>query len=1531
MSLKNKLIIGASATSLIPLATMSCSNERSASENKAIVDAAASLVQVSVYDKESDKDNAKVKTNIYNVYSTYVKSDRDVIFHGFNPKKYQVVDTSYQNFNGYTVVKFKLKDIKTSTLSEEKTYTIKGFKLNPEYTLPLSSTQEANADLFKSEMRLEANTDIDAQVKMFAALEKYIPNFSGYTSDQFNQDLKKLEEYLKFLQDRFAQENYSTDFEVNSIGQYLDHKVDSFDSLYPQYKEALNRLLSLKAIAFLNDNSQNGLSDKEFNTYVEDFKKKVEDIKNNPYWSRNPELPNKYNSDLEAILDEINTLLSKDPAQKEKLQKILEQFGQSDLSPEDQIKYAVLQILNPKDGASKLLQTIQGELDKLREADQKIPATQEQKDQSDRFKGLILASQDQITKALTELEPLKSEDEFAFLSAISGWDNPDDPDYEAPKNFADANQRIKDSFETNFKLKTNTNSWYSEDQFNKDLVTLEKMLTFLQEQKVTEKDSPATKHWDFNINNLYDVKKYNLDKFLELEPEYTQAITRLSTMSTNVDKNLTGRDLSGYYQVQNLKSKQTDILKKLDELRQKPEFRGLPKLILKAFGDDHAKIRDFAEGLWDEELGTFGLNKKGTLKEWDSKLATLLKLIIPGLNNGVNEQNQADKDKIVKDFRINSSHVTNAVEYVAATYIDQLGQAFAHVDELIDEFEDENLTPEQTQDAKDMQKWIRYAQVYIPALRNLTKPPVPTKPEKPSTPGGDVDKEYKESLKKHEQDVKNYFAKANKLEKEYWQGLDKSKDPLYKDKQGEELFNSDLEYYTKFMEFLQDKNPVSGFETKALDGNEDISSISDQKTYYKANIDLFKLRSTKFKEVFGRLRGLAAYNWIATVRPERVLKDPSKPQGQDNPLVIKKDANGKDILIAHANLITPEALEKLYNENKEKAYDLFFVDMTQDNASKSSAKPTENPARDNYDANFDFVKKSFKDYNDLGMEKSDNKTAILDEENYTFADADASLRDRYLQYRKLTALKARLDLLEEAYSKTAVSNAQNDQIENLKLYLKGFKPADKERFLNDIKNKVYTLLSRSEGKKAGYSVDKFLGENFNPEMGDKYQGDLRDVANFLDYLETSKALDTKLVHSTHKIQSQKDKAFDAYTLKQYADYHIAKYADLEAKFVKAMTTINSYVVESFLEKENIDPNFQTTNQTTQVKSLIEKYTKEYDELLKKHPDIKTNDVFKADIAVLDPLKTLLEEIKEETNSAEKFTKLQKDYFISLPTNSIDNKNYIRVEELSKFILYFSSFKFHVNEFTSQTLGPSQKDDLNAKEKELNDNNYLVTDADKAGAELLAINKEFLHPDHEADTTKHLDKHSYSEADLVKDVNLVVSFYKEAAKLKALIEGTRSQNSSRLFRKTLELYNAGYNLAKAAYKLALERIYNNKVDLYKLKAIEIKEITAVNKFDDNVQDNNKNARTLYTTAIATQKDLLTLFALKEDNSADTAITQTDKESTTKTVLGSDAKSETTPGANASNITNAINKQLKLFIFNISQTKANIDSNTNKPTN
>ncbi|UUD36392.1 hypothetical protein NPA08_00955 [Mycoplasmopsis citelli] len=1473
MSLKNKLIIGASATSIIPLATLSCSNERTPAENKAIVDAVASLVQVSVYDKESTNDNARVKTNIDNVYSTYVKSDRDVIFHGFNNQKYQVVETSYENFNGYTVVKFKLKDIKTSTLSEQRIYTIRGFKLNPEYSVPLTSSQESSVDLFKSEMKLEANTDVAARVKEFSDLSEYVEKAPQYTNSQFTEDLKNLQEYLEFLQKRFEAENYSDSFEVKSLGDYHDHQVDMFDSLYSKYKDSLNRLLTLKAVAFLNDNTKNGLSDKDLNTYVQAFKDKVKEIRENTYWVRNKELRDKYNSELESILDQIDTLQSKEQDKKEKLQKILEQFGQSDLTPEEQVKYAILKVLSPEDGANKLVQTIQGDIDKLREADQKVPATNEQKDGADRYKNLIRVAQTQILNFLIPWEPLKFEKDDELIKEVYGTSTQPNG---APTNFESFRETLKDKFYKNLFQISKTvdeNKWYTEEQFNKDVETLSDFLIFLLEQKVTDKDNPATAHWKFEINNLYDVKKYNLDKFLELESGYKAAATNLNSMLVNLtikadtasSSNNGGQQTNKTFDLEALKTKQTEVLKKFEEKKftEKPEFRGLLPFVIRAFGKESNKIEQFAKGLWEHEFVSMGLNEQGLVDKWEKILNDLFK---PGQ---VSEQIEKEQIQLFKDYNLDPEHVKKVREYVIAKYIDQLEKVIDYVDKKINAFSTTDMTDEQKNTAKLMQKWLRVAQVYIPAWRGITAD---------TNNGSQID--YKE---------------ANQKEKEFWESFDKSKDPLYKD--NVTLFNSDLQYYLKFMEFLQAENvnkqtEVDNFIKGAKEAKEDASSLTKQKHYYEANVDLFASRWPQFKEVFGRLRGLVAYNWL-------------------------EEKN-------HSELVTPEALQKLYNETKDRAKELFFVDMTDENATKSNAKPTSNPAKDVYDAHFDFVKNTFKEFNALGGDTSDDKNKVIDEENTTFADTDAQLRDRYLQYRKLTALQSRLASVEEAYANTPVSEEEHNHIEQLKNYLKGFRPTNKEQFLTSIKNKVYAMLTRPdtfpggpEGDKAKYSVEAFLGKEYDPENGSAYQGDLRDVANFLDYLDASEA--AKLQPSLPKVPKPKEKV--EYSLKQYSDNKLATYLELEKKFKDAMNKINSYVVESFLEKETTDTRFKDTSTT--IKSLIEKYTTEYTNLLSSNSNHLTNDTFKEEKAVLDASKALLDKIKEDNFN---FTNLMRDYFIaSLPNdNGVDSKNYIRIEELSKFILFLKAFEAHLDDFKSSSLVDAQKSDLNAKEKELNDNSYVVDNLDVLSAQLFAVNKEFLHPDHDADTTNNIGKHSYSEADLTKDIRLIINFYQEAKKLDTLIKQANSKNSSRIYRKTLEHYNGVYSLAKIAFEGARKRVYENKLDLYKLKAKELKELTAVNNFDTNIQGNNQGSRVFYTTATATQKTLLILFGLKEDNSADSTVTEKQKEDKAKEVLGSDAKTGDTAGPKRINLATAISKELKLFILNISQAKGSVST-------
>ncbi|VEU76184.1 hypothetical protein [Mycoplasmopsis columboralis] len=1447
MRLKNKLILGASTTSLIPLAAMSCSNERTAEENKAIVNAVASLVQVSVFDKNSEDKNERVKTNISDVYSSYVKSVRDVKFHGFNPDKYQVVNAEFENYNGYTVVKYQLQDIKTKTTSDQKSYTIRGFKLNPNYFISLTALQEANAELFKSEMRAEANTDVAARVKEFKDLESYVPNVEGYTADQFNKDLKTLEDYLKFLQNRFEVEGYSTDFEVESLGQYLEHEVDDFETMYPEYKEALHRLLSLKASEYLNNTNKNGLSDKDFDTYVQDFRDKAQSIKENPYWVRKPELREKYSADLEAVLDELDTLQSKDEKFKDKLQAVLEQYSELDLPLEDKIKYVTLKLLNSENGGNKLLNDIEAELNALRDADQQIPATDEEKAASDRYKSWIRIAQLELKYVTRKLGSTDAQSEFAYAGITENTN----------EVTAEEGKQKELEFYKSFRdtITETENSWYSQEQFDKDLAKLDEFLTFLQAQNVTDKDTPATKHWVFDVNNKYDVYKYNVDKFMELEPEYNEAIDRLNSLVAN--KYI--KDHADQYELQTLKTKANELVAKFEEITKKPEFRGLESAVIRSFGDyDKEK---FAKKLWEEEFESLGLNQLGSSEN--------ARRIILGLVEDPTTQVVQDRHAaFLSAYRVNPKYVTKAREFMLKDYLDQLDSVIKHAKAEYEKMANADITEEHKATAKDMQRWMRIAQVSLPVWRGVT--------------GDQID-----------------YASVNQKEADYWKSYDLSKYPLYSS--NPELFNSDLAYYIKFLEFLQSENVNKNDETNMFVMNSKANkftaeSLTKEKHYYEANVDLYKMRLPKFREVFGRLKGLAAYNWLATG--------------------------------TNSDLVTPEAIQRLYEETKEKAQNIFFVDMTNPDATESANKPTAEPGATNYTANFPIVKKLFQEYMTLAGETSEAKTKLIDDRNYTFADSDLALRDRYFEYFLLTSVNQALQALERAYALTPVTEDQHNQIEDLKDYLKDFKPEDKAKYLEDLRNKVYTMLTRPdsfpggpEGDKAKYSVDKFLGENYNTENASEYKGDLRDVANFLDYLDQSQvgSLQTVLPKNAKNEDKQE------YSTKQYSDNELATYVELEKKFREAMTRITSYVAESFLEKETTDPRFKDTED--KLKELIEKYVGYYTTDKTSNEEALKSPSFAEEIAELDKMSALLTEIKE---TGYDFSKLIKDYFIGLPSDSVSDKNYIRMEELSKFILKLRAFEAHLEEYKNGQLTDAEKADLTTKKTELSDNEYAGQDLDKLSKDLLEVNKEFLHDDHEADPANHIKKHSYSESNLVDDVKLIVNFYKEADRLQALIKAAEDQNSSRLYRKALEQYNGAYSLAKAAYQGALERIYNNKLDLYKLKAKELNELAETAKFDTDVQSNNRDARTAYATARATQKSLLTLFALDIKNADDANVTEEQKVATAKTVLNGSAKEGETPAAKLANITNAINKELRLFILNVKQTKDALDENTNSST-
>ncbi|WP_036464538.1 hypothetical protein [Mycoplasmopsis sturni] len=1492
MRLKNKLILGASALSLVPLTALSCSNERSAEENKKIMNAVASTVQVSVFDKDSQYGRERIKTNISDVYSTYVSKIEDVRFYAYDTKKYEVVNVSFLNLNTKTEVKFQLKDIKTGTLSDVQTYVIRGFKPNPEYTTSLTAKQVDSVELYKRELEYQANVNAQATVDAFKGLEQYLSEADfDYSSEQFNKDLESLKSYLTFIFNRYKDENYTTNFEITSLGEYLEHQVDQFLDKFTQYKPAYDRLLSLKAAHYLRKPEDNQkFTQEEISAYTKEFKDRAEKAQNSVYWFINDELRQKYQTKLSNILDELSIL--EDKKDETKLQVILGQFRNLDLTPKDKVNYAILRLLNNVDGGYKVLNDLEAEIKALQAIDEAKPATEEQRAIAERYKELIKYTQYDIERFTRDKDGKIGE----TSEYKDNWANPVTPEV-ALQSEVDFWNNQKEA------LKLPENSWYSPKQFDNDVKTVEEFYRFLQRQNVTDFDDPQTAHWDFEVNNYYQYIKYNVDVFEENYPEYEASIKRLNTLLANKEIKENPNNFSD----EKAKEVADKANTKFAELIQKPEFRAiLLDEYRDVFGGENINKYGTIDGkpvLWDNAseaekfkalIESLKDNKDNFKVIWASELVWLnisktgfVKSRLDAINSLLQDpKNEENKDKDIEnqwqDIYAKAEYLKDDVKKDSENYIHNflVREYSIQVQRWLDKLEKDyqtingrDVTEQQAADAVDMQKWLYFAKNQL-IETNL-----------PNENSGDT------IISKTASELE---AEALKVEEANWKALNKESDPIYVE--FPELFESDLDKWIKFLSFLQSQKELSEEEKKELESKKDAKSneklrfssfiesavtwsyafndIQNEGDYYRSNIDLFmsRLYEQGTIEAYGRLRGLEAYNWIKS------------PQSQDNPKL-------------NEELITPEALEQLYKDLANEAQKLFFVDMTNENAEESSLKPKNGVAAQLYDDLFEVIKGYFKYYSVIKEQKDtdEEKAALLHDYNYTFKndEENLSLRDRYLEYLFLSQLRNELYKLSDSYEDTPVNDEHRTQIEELKNYLNDFDVNKKQENIDFIKNKVLTLLSRNEGEKAKYSQELFLGSEYNAEDGEnaKIGGDLANIINFWDFLSQHSAIKDLQKQDLWKLNgaslnddgtslSIDGEEVNDYSLSQYANNRVGDYQDLEKKYRESMTRVASYIAESFLENDNIDPRY--SEQISAIKTEIEKFIKEYEDF-KKDSDKQENlklEQFKDEIAELDALTEELKLIKEEGAN---FDSQKRKYYMALPDNSIPTDNFLRVEALSNYILKLKAFIAHYNFYVGDKLTQAHKEDVEKKLKELKDNLYLVSDLEKVQNDLLQVNSQFIHPAHDAqpNTDKTL-AHDYtleerSEKDsLTRDVKLIINFYSKAQILKALLDTVISRDSERSYTKAIQYYTQTFDIAKQEYEKALTRIYTNKKDYFMQLAYKFSNYVLDTKFYQQYIENDQNLKAQINSAKTWYNDTLKLFGLNSKNEDDSAITEADKQ-------------------------------------------------------
>lgn len=1525
MRLKNKLILGASALSLVPLTALSCSNERSAEENKKIMNAVASTVQVSVFDKESQYGRERIKTNISDVYSTYVSKIEDVRFYAYDTKKYEVVNVSFANLNTKTEVKFQLKDIKTETLSDVQTYVIRGFKPNPEYTTDLTSKQVNNVELYKRELEYQANVNAQATVDAFKGLEDYLSeaNFD-YTSQQFNKDLESLKSYLNFIFNKYKDENYTTNFEITSLGQYLEHNIDEFLDKFNQYKPAYDRLLSLKAAHYLRKPEDNQkFTQEEITAYAKEFKDRVTKAQVSVYWSLKDELRDKYETKLSNILDELDILENK--KDETSLQVILGQLRNLDLKPEDKVNYAILRLLNDVDGGYKILKDLESEINAFKEADEKIPATEEQKATVERFKELIKYTQYDIERFTRD----KSGKPGEISEYKDNWDNPVSPEkaLQAEIDFWNAQRSA---------LNLETNSWYSREQFDKDVQTVKDFYTFLQQQNITDFDNPRTLHWVFNVDNYYQYLNYNVNVFEEHYPEYDAAIKRLNTLLANKELN----DTPNNFTDDKVKEIAKEVSDKFSELIQKPEFRAnLIDAYRDVFGGENTskygitndnqpvlwdnineleKFKDLINSLannkdlsanWTSELELFGINKPGFAKLRLDTLALLLQDSNADENKDKDIQSQwnviYDKSEYLKD-NVKKDQQNSIHNFLVREYSIQVKRWLERLEKDYKTIDSRDVVLQAVENAVDMQQWLHFAKNQL-INENL------------------VDNNNGNSSNINTKSQAELEAEALKVEKANWENYDKSNDPIYAEYP--QLFESDLDKWIKFLAFLQSQKYLSKEEKEALSSSSDKDEkirysefvedatlgyvsfqnmIQKEGDYYKNNVDLFihRLYYEGVYEAYGRLKGLQAYNWIKSPQKEGETK-------------------------LNEELITEEAINKLYEDLSLLAQQLFFVDMTNPEAQPSSNKPNQGVAAELYNNLFNAVKQDFQSYLLLKKDNSDKeKNVFVHSFNTTFKndEENLSLRDRYFEYLLLSQIQESLTTLLEVYGDSPVNDEQSKQIDDLKNYLNDFDEDKKDENVAFIKNKVLTLLSRNEGAKSKYTKELFLGNEYNEEDGDnaKIGGDLANIIKFWEYLEpraSMKALQKQnlTVYEKVNIESDSDannsniniqtREVNDYSLYHYAYYSIGDYADLETKYRESMTRVASYIAESFLENNNIDSRY--SEQVSEIKTEIEKFIKEYEDF-KNEENKKENlklEQFKSELTELDVLTDELKKIKEDKAD---FSEQKRKYYMALPSDSIATDNFLRVEALSNYILKLKSLKAHYDFYEKDKLTIAHKNDVNAKLKELNDNLYLVSDFEKIQNDLLQINSQFIHPAHDAqpETDKTL-AHDYSleerdEKDsLTRDVKLIINFYSKAQILKALLDTVISRDSERSYTKAIGYYTQTFAIAKQEYEKALTRIYTNKKDYFMQLAYKFSKYVLDTKFYQQYIENDQNLKAQINSAKTWYNDTLKLFGLNNKNESDTSINEEQKQKVVDHIF-EQAKSLTKVSSNDETTKSAANK-------------------------